>query len=225
MTSSFFVDRIKLWKTSRYYSLLFALVVLLTFFNNFFFYESVKKVQITNINNSIKALNQYSLSCMTITKGDVEKCLKLTKLYASKNPTDYYGHLILINGIEVIDNRRYKDRDPIKRNGLFPEIEATIEIERNPIPNIWFSVYKSITFSLEDVAEKVYEGEPKEKIMDFVFNTLKGRSQPVLAYFILVMAVGWLMRKSIFAQMEVIDRLEQIDEEELELLEEEFDKD
>jgi len=84
-------------------------------------------------------------------------------------------------------------------------------------------VYKSITFSLEDIVRRVYKGESKEKIIDFFLNTLKGRSQPVLAYFFLVMAVGWLMRKSIFAQMEVIDRLEQIEEEELELLEKEFD--
>jgi hypothetical protein len=168
-------------------------------------------------------LKQYSSSCIELTSGDVDKCTKQTKLFASKYTGNYYGHSVLIDNDQISDTRRYKkDRDLFKVSDSLDAIKVSVEVSKSSIPDLFDSVRKSVTFSIEDVYEKIKKGDD---LVDFFLNTLKGRSQPFLAYLFLVILVGWLMKKSIFSQMEVIDRLEKMEAEELYFLEKENDKD
>ena len=81
------------------------------------------------------------------------------------NNADYYGNLVTINNEDAIlfsyDNRRYSDsREPISLGynkravSTIDALSATLNITRNSIPNIWSSVYRSITFSIVDVMKK-----------------------------------------------------------------------
>jgi len=222
-SSFFFVDQIKLWKKSRYIGILVFFVISLTSINNYFFYQTIKKSEWASIYSTINLLKQYSLSCMELTSDDVDKCTKQTKLFASKDPGNYYGHSVFIDNVLISDTRKYKkDRDLFKVSDSLNAIKVSVEVSKSSIPDLFDSVRKSVTLSIEDVYEKIKNGDD---IGGFFLNTLKGRSQHFLAFLSLVILVGWLMKKSILSQMQVIDRLEKIEAEELYFLEKENDKD
>jgi len=79
----------------------------------------------------------------------------LSKVNASKGKErySYYGHLVLISGKEILDNRRYANkRDPninvTKNLSAIDGISMTVIT--NTKPNIWVSVFKSATLSITD---------------------------------------------------------------------------
>ena len=218
------VNTLKLDRPIRYYMLLYILVILLTYAGNFFFYKSVSSKEWVSTGNYIKSLDRYSSLCMELTNNNANKCLNKVEDFA-KNNSDYYGHLVLINGNTIIDNRRYKDdeRLPMKRIGNLPSIDASIEVVKNPIPSIWLSVFRSATFSAYDIVKKINKGASKEKIWGFVTKTAMWRSFPHLSFLFIVFFVSAFMKRSIIAQTELINELEELEEKELEELEESSD--
>ena len=237
------VNTLKLDRPIRYYMLLYVLVLLLTYAGNFFYYKSSGTTEWYGANNYIKSLDKYASLCMELSN-DTKKCLKnienlvkiealkkeegygynldnLSKVDASKGKErySYYGHLVLISGKEILDNRRYAN----KRN---PNINVTKKLSSidgvsmtvitNTMPNILVSVFKSATLSITDVIEKVNQGESKEKIFQWFWGTAIGRSSPHISFLILVFFVSAFMKRSIIAQIELVNELEMLEYEELE---------
>ncbi|SMM99804.1 hypothetical protein SPONL_898 [uncultured Candidatus Thioglobus sp.] len=201
------VNALKLDRVIRYYVLLYVLVILLTYANNFFFYQSVSAKEWSNSGNYIASLDKYAALCMDLTNNR-NQCVDKVKGFAKDN-VDYYGHLILINGDTIIDNRRYKDeRVEIKRVADLLSINLSIEVTKNPIPNIWSSVIKSATFSASDIIERISRGDSNEEILKFVTHTAMWRSFPHLAFLFIVLFVSAFMKKSIVAQIEFINKFE-----------------
>jgi len=228
-----FVNFLKLDRPVYYYLFLYVVVILLTYINNAFYYQSVKSKEDKNIRNYIQEVSHYSSDCVKLTNGNIEKCTTNTKEFA-KHTSDYYGHRVVISGEKVIDNRRYgekviddiiypEERKSNTKISELPSIDATIEVTRNSIPVIWKSVVRSATLSIGDIVERIQRGDSSEKIEDFIWNTLRWRSAPYLSFLALIFLVSFLMRDSIIRQMELINELEELEEEELEEIEEKFE--
>ena len=217
------VNSFKLDRPLRYYTFLYLLVILLTYANNFFFYQSVNVKERTSISNHIESINNYALLCKKLTKGNTNKCLEESKIFV-KNTSDYYGHKVLIDGKKIIDNRRYPDeREPIIKSGRLSSLDTSIEITRNSVPNIWYSVWRSATFSASQIISKIQDGKPQEEIGRFITQTVMWRSFPHMAFLFLVFFASGFMRRSIIAQKELINELEELEAMELEELENKFD--
>ncbi len=227
------VNSLKLDRPLRYYTFLYILVLALTYVNNALYYESVGYKEKKNIRNYIQDVNSYSALCMKFSNGDVDTCLHEVKEF-SKNTSDYYGHRVVINGEKVIDSRKYGEKVidnkiyPAERKenteiGELSSINATIEVTRNSIPVIWKSVFRSATYSVEDIIKKYKKGDSWEKIWDFITSVVIWRSAPHLSFFTLMFAFSFLTRRSIIAQKELINELEELEAIELEELENEFD--
>ena len=217
------VNSLKLDRPLRYYTFLYVLVILLTYANNFFFYQSVNVKERTSISNHIESINNYALLCKKLTKGNTNKCLEESKIFA-KNTSDYYGHKVLIDGKKIIDNRRYpNEREPIIKSGRLSSLDTSIEITRNSVPNIWYSVWRSATFSASQIISKIQDGKPQEEIERFITQTVMWRSFPHMAFLFLVFFASGFMRRSIIAQKELINELEELEAMELEELENKFD--
>ena len=213
------VNTFKLDRPIRYYMFLYIVVLLLTYINNFFYYESVESKEKGSIKSYIQNVNNYSSICIKISNGDINECINETKEFA-KNTEDYYGHRVMINGEEVIDNRRYpSERRPNTVTGQLPPIGVSIEVTRSSIPIIWKSVLRSATYSIGDIINKIQKGESWENIKGFIFGVFIWRSAPHLSFFILIFFVSFLMRDSIIRQIELINKLEELEEEELESIE------
>jgi len=220
------VNRFKLDRPLRYYTFLYVLVILLTYAGNFFFYQSVGVKEWVSIGSHIETVNKYSSLCTELTKGNTDKCLKEVKEFA-RNTSDYYGHKVLIGGEEIIDNRLYpnpNEREPIVRSGRLSSLNKSIEITRNSVPNIWYSVWRSATFSASQIIGKIKDGKSKEEIGRFIKRTAMWRSFPHFSFLFLVFFAGGLMKRSIIAQKELINELEELEAIELEELENKFDK-
>jgi hypothetical protein len=218
-----FVNFLKLDRPVYYYLFLYVVVILLTYINNAFYYQSVKSKEDKNIRNYIQDVSRYSSDCVKLTNGNIEKCTTNTKEFA-KHTSDYYGHRVVISGEKVIDNRRYpEERKSNTKISELSSIGASIEVTRNSIPLIWKSVIRSATLSIGDIVERIQRGDSSEKIEDFIWNTLRWRSAPYLSFLALIFLVSFLMRDSIIRQMELINELEELEEEELEEIEENFD--
>lgn len=99
----------------------------------------------------------------------------------------------------------------------------SIEITRNSVPNIWYSVWRSATFSAGQIIDKIQDGKSNEEIERFITRTVMWRSFPHLSFLFLVFFASGFMRRSIIAQKELINELEELEAIELEELENEFD--
>ena len=217
------VNSLKLDRPLRYYAFLYLLVILLTYAGNFFFYQSVGAKEWASIGNHIESANKYASLCIKLTKGNTNKCIEEVEEFA-KNTSDYYGYKVLIDGKEITDNRRYPDeREPIVRNGHLSSLNKSIEITRNSVPNIWYSVWRSATFSASEIINKIQDGKSNEEIERFITRTAMWRSFPHLSFLFLVFFASGFMRRSIIAQKELINELEELEAIELEELENEFD--
>ena len=217
------VNSLKLDRPFRYYTFLYLLVILLTYAGNFFFYQSVGAKEWASIGNHIESANKYASLCIKLTKGNTNKCIEEVEEFA-KNTSDYYGYKVLIDGKEITDSRRYPDeREPIVRSGHLSSLNTSIEITRNSVPNIWYSVWRSATFSASEIINKIQDGKSNEEIERFITRTVMWRSFPHLSFLFLVFFASGFMRRSIIAQKELINELEELEAIELEELENEFD--
>ncbi len=228
-----FMYSFKLDRPFRYYTFLYILVLAITYINNALYYESVGYKEKKNLRNYIQDVSSYSAMCMKFSNGDIDSCLHEVKEFA-KNTSDYYGHRVVINGEEVIDNRKYgekvidneihpAERKPTTSTGDLSSINATIEVTRNSIPIIWKSVLRSATYSTGDIIKKIQRGKSWEDIWGFITSVVIWRSAPHLSFFTLMFAFSFLTRRSIIAQKELINELEELEAIELEELENEFD--
>ena len=207
----------RLHRPWRFNIALYVIVLLLTWINNNFFYESIEKSQFYRMIGLSKSLNSISEACMKSTS-DFNICSGQVELLI-KNNKDYYGHLVEINGIEIVDNRKYNDRVPIYLADKIPAIDARIRITRNAVPNIRYSVFRSATFSIFQIMEKsnkIEEREVESPRTKFIKTTAIWRSAPHFSFLILMVFVGRLMQRSIVVQIELVNELERLEDEELE---------
>ncbi len=217
------VNWLKLDRPLRYYTFMYVLVILLTYAGNFFFYQSVATKEWVSIGNHIELVDKYSSLCIKLTKGNTNKCIEEVEEFA-KNTSDYYGQKVLIGGKETTDSRRYPDqREPIVRSGHLSSLNKSIEITRNSVPNIWHSVWRSATFSTGQIIDKIQDGKSQEEIERFIKRTVMWRSFPHMSFLFLVFFASGFMRRSIIAQKELINELEELEAIELEELENKFD--
>jgi hypothetical protein len=207
----------RLHRPWRFNITLYVFVLLLTWVNNYFFYQSIEKSQLNRMIGLSKALNSVSTACMN-SISDINICSGQVELLI-KNNKDYYGHLVEINEIEIVENRKYEDRVPIYWTDKIPAINATIKITRNAVPIIWYSVFRSATFSIFQIMEKsnkIKEGEIESPRTKFINTTAIWRSAPHFSFLILMALVGRLMQRSIVVQIELVNELERLEDEELE---------
>jgi len=177
------VNSLKLDRPLRYYAFLYLLVILLTYAGNFFFYQSVGAKEWVSIDNHIESVNKYASLCTKLTKGGTNKCLKEVEEFA-KNTSDYYGHKVLIDGKEITDSRRYPDeREPIVRSGHLSSLNTSIEITRNSVPNIWYSVWRSATFSASEIINKIQDGKSNEEIERLLHEQQCGVVFPIYHFY------------------------------------------
>lgn len=221
-----FLKKINIDRPYVFYTLVFLILVLpLTYINNHYYYKSITRIEKTEIFNLANTINSFSKTCMELSSNNTKRCIGEIKTLLDNN-ADYYGNLVTINNkggtILSYDNRRYPDsRSPIslsdnkRATTAIDAIDGTLDITRNSIPNIWSSVYRSVTFSIVDVMKK----DGIDKKWSYIKSTAFPRSAPFLSFLFLTLLVVYLLKKSIIAQIELINEFEAEEFEELEDIE------
>jgi hypothetical protein len=217
-----FLKKINIDRPYVFYTLVFLILVLpLTYINNYYYYKSITRIEKTEIFNLANTINSFSKTCIELSSNNTKKCIGEIKTLLDNN-ADYYGNLVTINNEDAIlfsyDNRRYSDsREPISLGynkravSTIDALSATLNITRNSIPNIWSSVYRSITFSIVDVMKK----DGIDKKWNYIKSIAFPRSAPFLSFLFLTLLVVYLLKKSIIAQIELINEFEAEELEEL----------
>jgi len=208
------VNALKLDRPIRYYSLLYLLVILLTYSSSYFYYQSKSYSEWTSSASYLKLLDSFAESCMS-TQKNKDFCLSQLSLIAKKK-IDRYGHQVFFDDEEIIDNRRYKDRKLISNEILLKSLNTKITVIKTSIPkSIWTSVFHSATFSIFDIINRINKGQTSSSIWKFVKDTAWYRSVPHLSFLILVFFTSGFMKRSIIAQITLVDELERLEYEEL----------
>jgi hypothetical protein len=159
---------------------------------------------------------------MELSSNNTKRCISEIKTLLDNN-ADYYGNLVTINnkGATILsyDNRRYPDsRSPISLSdnkravSTIDALDGVLNITRNSIPSIWPSVYRSVTFSIVDIMKK----DGIDKKWSYIRSIAFPRSAPFLSFLLLALVVVYLLKKSILAQIELINEFEAEELEELE---------
>jgi hypothetical protein len=159
---------------------------------------------------------------MELSSNNTKRCISEIKTLLDNN-ADYYGNLVTINnkGATILsyDNRRYPDsrspislRDNKRATTAIDALDGTLDITRNSIPSIWSSVYRSVTLSVVDILKK----DGIDKKWSYIKSVAFPRSAPFLSFLFLTLLVVYMLKKSIIAQIELINEFEA---EELEGLE------
>lgn len=209
-----FLKKINIDRPLVFYTLVFLILVLpLTYINNHYYYKSIAGVEKNKISTLYSVLNSFSEMCIKISNGNTVQCINEIKTLL-ENTESYYGKFVSITHKSNVvllsyDKRRYADsRKPIKLSRIkettkISILDATIEIIVNPTPNIWNSVLRSVTFSIEDVINKDKEWN---------FNMALGRSAPFFSFLFIALLIVYLLKKSIIAQIELINELEELED-------------
>lgn len=218
-----FLKKINIDRPYVFYTLVFLIFVIpLTYINNYYYYKSITRIEKTEIFNLANTINSFSKTCIELSSNNTKKCIGEIKTLLDNN-VDYYGNLVTINNKDIIlfsyDNRRYSNsRAPISLSdnkravSTIDTLGATLNITRNSIPNIWSSVYRSITFSIAEVMKK----DGIDKKWGYIKSIAFPRSAPFLSFLFLTLLVVYLLKKSIIAQIELINEFEAEELEELE---------
>ena len=218
-----FLKKINIDRPYVFYILVFLILVLpLTYINNHYYYKSITRIEKTEIFNLAITINSFSKTCMELSSNNTKRCISEIKTLLDNN-ADYYGNLVTINNkggtMFSYDNRRYPDsRSPIRLSDNKRAVSAidalggTLNITRNSIPNIWSSVRRSVTFSIVDVMKK----DGIDKKWSYIKSIAFPRSAPFLSFLLLALVVVYLLKKSILAQIELINEFEAEELEELE---------
>jgi len=221
-----FLKKINIDRPYVFYTLVFLILLLpLTYINNHYYYKSITRIEKAEIFNLANTINSFSKTCMELSNNNIKRCINEIKILLDDN-VDYYGNLVTINNKDVIllnyDNRRYSDsRAPINLNDnkrsirTIDALNATLSITRNSIPSIWASVYRSVTLSIVNVINK----DGVDKKWSYIKSIAFPRSAPFLSFLFLTLLVVYLLKKSIIAQIELINEFEAEELEELEELE------
>ena len=221
-----FLKKINIDRPYVFYTLVFLILVLpLTYINNHYYYKSITRIEKTEIFNLANIINSFSKTCMELSSNNTKKCISEIKTLLDNN-ADYYGNLVTINNKSNIllsyDNRRYSDSrssislsDNKRAVSAIDALDGTLDITRNSIPNIWFSVYRSVTFSIVDVMKK----DGINKKWSYIKSIAFPRSAPFLSFLFLTFLVVYLLKKSIIAQIELINEFEAEEFEALEDIE------
>jgi len=218
-----FLKKINIDRPYVFYTLVFLILVLpLTYINNHYYYKSITRIEKTEIFNLANTINSFSKTCMELSSNNTKRCISEIKTLLDNN-ADYYGNLVTINnkGATILsyDNRRYPDsRSPISLSdnkravSTIDALDGVLNITRNSIPSIWPSVYRSVTFSIVDIMKK----DGIDKKWSYIKSIAFPRSAPFLSFLLLALVVVYLLKKSILAQIELINEFEAEELEELE---------
>jgi len=218
-----FLKKINIDRPYVFYTLVFLILVLpLTYINNYYYYKSITRIEKSEIFNLANTINSFSKTCMELSNSNTKQCINEIKVLLDNN-ADYYGNLVTINNKDgsllSYDNRRYPtSRAPINLSdnkravSTIDTLDATLDITRNSIPSIWSSVYRSVTLSIVDVMKK----DGIDKKWGYIKSIAFPRSAPFLSFLFLALLVVYLLKKSIIAQIELINEFEAEELEELE---------
>ncbi|AYQ56242.1 hypothetical protein [Bathymodiolus thermophilus thioautotrophic gill symbiont] len=214
-----FLKRINIDRPYVFYTLVFVIFVLpLTYVNNFYYYKSIAKVEKTAMLNMANTLNKFSEMCVKLPNNNTTQCIDKLKRFLSSNK-DSYGSLVIITAKNKLllkhDNRWYvHSRLPINLKDVegavttIRSLDANIAITKNSIPNIWYSVYKSVTFSIADIIQK----DGIRKKWSYIKRVAIPRSTPFFSFLLIALLIMYFVKKSIIAQIEFINEFEDLED-------------
>ena len=200
--------------------------------NNYSYYlskEYDEKRQLRKIANIVNTTaeicvnqeNQGSLTKEVADKciGNINELLKNYRYFGGK------GYKVNIDGKYnsfEYDNIKYSasERAPIYLSNFcdttycdflttIDSLESTIEISTNPIPGLWLSVYRSVTFS----AVELIKAKDKKA---FIKYTAWPRSRHAAYFLAIFLFTIWLLRLSIISKIRMVRKLtesEDLDDE------------
>jgi DNA-dependent RNA polymerase auxiliary subunit epsilon len=194
---------LKFYKPIIYYSFLFLSVFFLVLVNNYYFYQHVKADSRREIITLAKQLQTFS----TFYKYNKNKCLEQIEILLKNAPT-HYGTLVNIkdNNNQMLlsyDSRKYikiSDSTAMHLSHLDKNLQklefldATLEITKNPVPNILISTIKSLTFSISDWII-IWKEKGFKEVTEYWKKVAWPRSRPALFYFLFVSFITWLGKR------------------------------
>jgi hypothetical protein len=184
-----------LYKKYVFWPFLVLIVAILTAINNHFFYVTKQKTLESEQRNLIKISDAILKNCLSERikwcDSELKYILSLSRLpgeVALKRPD---GSLLL-----VIDNELYKDdRTSVSSSEVIGSgnYKLTVSFSRLSSPPLIKSVFRSMTFSIVDIFDKLLE-DPDE-VPDFIWDVAIPRSQPAFFYFLAVGSVLFLISR------------------------------
>ncbi|MDQ7060894.1 MAG: DUF4145 domain-containing protein [Sulfurimonas sp.] len=183
-----------------FFSLIGSMVFLLTFINNYLYYDGKRIYDSTEINSLNKNINFYLNKC---TQESIPALECINDIQTQLNSVQPYAIIKIINENEEIllnynnTKNRHLDRALVENNNslsVFENLDYTVAIAKHSFPSIFFSTIRSMTFSIKDVFEKTNEKSFKYSINWYLDHKIYLRSRHVIIFFFFTLFIMLLIK-------------------------------
>lgn len=204
---------IKLDRPLVFWSIVFAAFIGSVYVNNNYYYKSIDFIESNRLKNLISVIDESTSVCMELTNQDGKSCLhRVTDLL--KNTRIYYGAKVTIKGkygVLESDNREYQDHERVPTYYLskLNALDSDIKVSTNAVPEIWSSVRRSITFSIEDIVKE----DDWSGVSSLIKYKAWPRSAPAISYAFILLFTVWLLRQSIIAKIKLVRKFREMKDE------------
>lgn len=194
---------IDLNKKINFLFLLMATVFILTYINNYLFYEYVKirdyqeiKILSKTIQHKIKNCNEQK-HCIDDINGYMDEIKPFVELLITDNSAQ---SIVKYSNIK----ERHKDRLPVQlTNNLEKDSNRfQVIILKNSTPNIFYATFRSITFSIKDIISKINDEGIETTVNWYFKQKIYLRSQHVIFFFLF----AYLLLKMLSIKQQQLNR-------------------
>jgi len=184
--NNFLISKINLNSKFIFFLFIYFIVFVLTYINNYFFYDYVKIRDYQEIRTLGKTVYNKLLKYEKEPKKSIQEIeiyLKILKPYSTIIIKDKNNILLQYKNIKPRHVNRKKVSIP-KYLTKIDNSNLSLIITKKSIPNIFYSTIRSITFSVEDLILKINEKGFLKTFYWYVNQKIYLRSQHVVLYMI-----------------------------------------
>ena len=183
-----------------FFSVIGIVVSILTYTNNYYFYNYVKIRDYQEIRTLGKTIHHRINQC-DLNNNDVNQCmLNINKYLKVLSP---YAEIVIYNSQTDIlleykkIKKRHLSRIPISIPNYLKTTKNKkyrLSIIKRSMPNIFYSTIRSITFSIKDFINKIDEEDIKNAVNWYITDKIYLRSQNVVVFLILSYLLIYLIK-------------------------------
>lgn len=178
-------DMIELNKKINFSFLLIVVVFILTFINNYLFYEYVKIRDYQEIKLLSKTIHHKIKSCKDQKQciNDINVYMEAIRPFVELSITDNSAQTIVkYSNIK----ERHKDRLPVQLTNNLDQNQDNYQVTilKYSTPNIFYATVRSITFSIKDIISKINDAGIETTVTWYFQQKIYLRSQHVIFFFL-----------------------------------------
>jgi len=212
-----FINSFSLRSKFVFYGLIVVGVLVLTFINNLYFYKHVEYYAKNDAKQLIALLESELNFCRENRVSQKRYRDNMTSIVETFSKYAYYNDELLLKSDEnkILFEKYKKYKDGVTASN----VEISMPYLKNDKALIYkidvdfsywglfFSVFRSMTFSLTDIVENFYNNEPQKWEVYFK------RSRPALGYAIFTFFLLWVVRRRFYQFSKIEQILNALDED------------